>query len=105
MRHCTRALTPLDEVDKVPIRDGKPREMMLLWGIAGVSLVASVASWMQARRTSRQLAQLTERYWELRYQHGELRAQVQRELGTGPEPVSPLPRPAEAFVPLASVKR
>ncbi|MGE0395016.1 MAG: hypothetical protein AB7P67_15735 [Vicinamibacterales bacterium] len=70
-----------------------------------MSLVVSIVSWLQARRTSRQLAQLTERYWELRYQHGELRVQVQRELGAGPEPVSSLPRPAEAFVPLASVKR
>lgn len=81
--------------------------MMLLWGIAGVSLVASVASWMQARRTSRQLAQLTERYWELKYQHGELRAQLQRQNHVGPEIESapPSPRIAEAFVPLTSVKR
>ncbi len=79
--------------------------MMLLWGIAGVSLVASVVSWMQARRTSRQLAQLTERYWELKYQHGELRAQVQRQMGPDTEPAPPPPRIAEAFVPLASVKR
>lgn len=83
--------------------------MMLLWGIAGLSLVASAVSWMQARRTSRQLAQLSERYWELRYQHGELRAQVQRQMVTGQvsehEPASPPPRIAEAFVPLASVKR
>jgi hypothetical protein len=79
--------------------------MMLLWGIAGVSLVASAVSWMQARRTSRQLAQLTERYWELRYQHGELRAQVQRQIGPGHEPAQTAPRVAEAFVPLASVKR
>jgi len=79
--------------------------MMLLWGIAGMTLVASAVSWMQARRTARQLAQLTERYWELKYQHGELKAQLQRLSGPENEPALPQPRPAEAFVPLASVKR
>lgn len=79
--------------------------MMLLWGIAGASLVASAVSWMQARRTSRQLAQLTERYWELKYQYGELRAQLQRQMVSEVEPAPPPPRVAEAFVPLASVKR
>ncbi len=80
--------------------------MMLLWGIAGVALVASAVSWMRVRRTSRQLAQLTEAYWELKYQHLELRAQLQRALGPEPESVpAPPPPAAGGFIPLASLKR
>lgn len=80
--------------------------MMLLWVLASLSLVVAAVSWVRARRVSRQLAQLTERYWELKYQHGELRAQVARHLGQESGPVPPSRPPAtEAFVPLASLKR
>lgn len=78
--------------------------MMLLWGISGVALVASALSWMRARRTSRQLAQLSDLFWQLQYQQGELRAQLQRERGqvdeSGPAPAVP-----DGFIPLASLKR
>jgi hypothetical protein len=46
-------------------------------------------------------------YWELKYQHGELRAQVQQLTGKTASPVPvPVPPPqADAFIPLASVRR
>jgi len=82
--------------------------MTLLWFIAGASLVVALVAWSQARRTARRLEQLTQMYWELKYQHGELRVQVQR--GTGPTPpaaeMQPPPAPpGDAFIPLASLKR
>ena len=80
--------------------------MMLLWVLAGVSLAVAVVAWTRARRTSRRLEQLTEMYWELKYQHGELRVQVQRQQGPVSDPGLPPERPAtEGFIPLASLKR
>lgn len=85
-----------------------PVFMTLLWLVAGVSLVLALVAWTRARRTARRLAQLSELYWELKYQHGELRAQVERMTGERPASVpaaTPPVRPAEVFVPLTSLKR
>ena len=82
--------------------------MTLLWFIAGASLVLALVAWAKARRTARQLAQLSEMVWEQRYQHGELKLRVQRMAGempvAPPPPVAPGPgEPAEAFIPLTSL--
>ena len=82
--------------------------MTLPWFIAGASLVVALIAWSQARRTAKRLAQLSEMYWELKYQHGELRLRVQRMAGEVPSPApSPAPpgQPGETFVPLESLKR
>ena len=85
--------------------------MTLLWIVAGASLVAAVAAWSKARRTARRLEQISQMYWELKYQHGELRVQVQRLTTTRSDTTSPAPapagpgQPADSFVPLASLKR
>jgi hypothetical protein len=81
--------------------------MTLLWIVAGVSLLLALLAWGKARRTARRLEQLSQMYWELKYQHGELRVQVQRLTGDPPPPDMPAPPrpPAEAFVPLTSLKR
>jgi hypothetical protein len=83
--------------------------LTLLWIAAGASLVAALAAWSKARRTARRLEQISQMYWELKYQHGELRAQVQRLTSSGQAPSSPAPaapgQPADSFVPLASLKR
>jgi len=86
--------------------------MTLLWFIAGASLVVALVAWSQARRTAKRLAQISEMYWELKYQHGELRVRMQRMTGeTPPSPpeapgAGPAPGPpGEGFVPLASLKR
>ncbi len=76
-----------------------------LWLVTGAALVLAAAAWLAARRTARRLAQLSEMYWELKYQHLELRKQLQ---GTLPPPAAaPEPAPAarESFVPLASLRR
>jgi hypothetical protein len=82
--------------------------MTLLWFVTSASLLVALVSWGHARRTAKRLEQLSQMYWELKYQHGELRVQVQRLTGESPSPVNP-PAPAErssaAFVPLASLKR
>jgi len=83
--------------------------MTLQWFVTGASLLAALVAWMQARRTARRLDQLSQMYWELKYQHGELRVDVQRLTGQAPPPAASAPadaaRPSAAFVPLASLKR
>lgn len=83
--------------------------MIILWFLTGVSLVAAFLAWNRARRADRRLEQLSQSYWELRYQHGELRAQVQRMTGeiSAPSdtPAPPARQPAEAFVPLSALRR
>jgi hypothetical protein len=81
--------------------------MTLPWFIAGAALVVALMAWRQARQTAKRLAQLSEMYWELKYQQGELRVRLQRAEG---EPASPPSQaapgqPGESFVPLTSLKR
>jgi methionine salvage enolase-phosphatase E1 len=82
-----------------------------LWLVTGLALAVAALAWMKARRTMRRLEQLSEMYWELKYQHGELRAHVQRGAGAVQSPQtsaanSPNPsRPTEVFVPLTSLRR
>jgi len=82
--------------------------MTILWLIASASLVVALVAWSQARRTAKRLAKLTEMYWELKYQQGELRVRMQRPTGEvpNPPPQAPAPgSPGEAFVPLDSLRR
>jgi hypothetical protein len=82
--------------------------MILMWFVAGAAVTLALVAWNKARRTGRRLEQLTEMYWELKYQHGELRAQLQRPAAGEPgAAVTPAPRsqPTEAFVPLTSLRR
>jgi hypothetical protein len=79
---------------------------MMMWFVTLASLLLACIAWIKARRTSRRLEQLSQMYWELKYQHSELRAQIER---SGIQPASmtgaPPDRPGEAFVPLASLRR
>jgi hypothetical protein len=70
----------------------------MLIAVATVALAVALAAFVQARRSARQLARLTDMYWQLKYDHGELKA----TLAPPPEPASP---PVSGFVPLGSVKR
>ena len=72
---------------------------MTLWFVALLALGVAVAALAQARRTARQLAQMTELYWQLKFDHGELKAKVAPT--TAPDP----PDPQQTFVPLSSLKR
>jgi hypothetical protein len=76
------------------------------WLLTGAALVVAAAALIKARRLAKRLERLTESYWELRYEHGQLRARLNR---IDPESVasSDAARPAgtTAFVPLSSLKR
>ena len=75
------------------------------WLLTGAALVLAGAAFLAARRQSKRLERLTESYWELRYDHGQLRARVnrldpeQQAAADAPEP------PAANFIPLSSLKR
>ena len=80
--------------------------MTLPWFIAGAALVVALVALRQARRTAKRLAQLSEMYWELKYQQGELRLRVQRLAGETASPAlppTPPGQPGESFVPLESL--
>jgi hypothetical protein len=81
--------------------------MILMWVVAAAALVAAVLAWWRARRTAQRLDQLLQMYWELKYQHGELRRELQQLTGQPHQqpPESARPAPTDAFVPLASLKR
>lgn len=66
--------------------------------LAVIACVVALAAFVQARRAARQLAQLTEMYWQLKYEHGELKATLM-------PPGEPPPAPTSAFVPIGAVKR
>ena len=81
--------------------------MMLEWFATGASLLAALAAWRQARRTARRLDQLSQMYWELKYQHSELRIELDRLAGHTSSAAldTPAPPATSAFIPLASLKR
>ncbi len=70
---------------------------MTLWIVTIAALLIAVVALAQARRTARQLAQMTEMYWQLKFDHGELKAKL--------DPSSPAPpQPKETFVPLIRLR-
>ena len=80
--------------------------MTFQWLLTGAAIVVAVAAFAKARRLARRLERLTESYWELRYEHGQLRARLNRldpEPSAGPEPAAA--PGVTAFVPLSSLKR
>jgi hypothetical protein len=81
--------------------------MTFLWVVTGAALAVAIAALVAARRAAARLAQLSEMYWELKYQHLELRKQVDRTPGADPPtPSTPAPTPPkESFVPLTSLRR
>ena len=72
--------------------------MTTLWLVASAALVTALVALASARRSLRQVAQLTDLYWRLKYEHGELKSQV------APPPPAP-PSPTAAFVPLSQLRR
>jgi hypothetical protein len=72
--------------------------MIALWMVAVGALLIALAAWVHARRTARQLAELTQMYWQLKFDHGELKAKVDPSQPPPPEPKS-------TFVPLTQLKR
>ena len=73
--------------------------------LAGVALLVAWWALTKARRLARRLDQLQQSYWDLRYEHGRLRAQVKRLDPDEAEAAPPQPDPATTFIPLSSLKR
>jgi hypothetical protein len=81
--------------------------LTLLGLLSGAAVLVALAAFLKARRLAKRLERLTESYWELRYEHGQLRARVNRL-----DPDQPAAAPETAaqaspthFVPLSSLKR
>ncbi len=66
--------------------------------VAVAALVVAIAAWVQARRTARQLAEVTQMYWQLKFDHGELKQKVDPS-------APPTPDVKQTFVPLSSIKK
>jgi hypothetical protein len=82
--------------------------LTLLWLLTLAAVVAAFAALAKARRVAKRLERLTETYWELRYDHGQLRARVAKldPDMAAPAPAEPAPKPGGTnFVPLSSLKR
>ena len=75
--------------------------------LATTALVIAAAALAKARRAAKRLERLTESYWELRYECGQLRSRLARlEPADESAPAAP-PKAAAAtqsFVPLSSLK-
>jgi hypothetical protein len=73
------------------------------WLLAGLSVVVAAGAWIAARRAAWQVRELTAMYWQLKHDHLELKARLDRAV---PDPAAPPRMPAGTqFVPLASVKK
>lgn len=71
-----------------------------LWLVAATGIVLALAALAIARRLSRRVAQLNELYWQLKYDHGELKARVKAIEAPAPPPTAD-----SSFVPLSSLKK
>jgi HAMP domain-containing protein len=79
--------------------------LTFLWLLTGAALVLAGAALFVARRQSKRLERLTESYWELRYEHGQLRARVNRIDPDQQTAAAAAEPPASNFIPLSSLKR
>ena len=68
----------------------------MLTTLAVLALVLATVALLYARRQAREVARLKEMYWQLKYEHGELKATL------APPPGPPA---QTSFVPLGAVKR
>ena len=81
--------------------------LTLLWLLTVAAVLVAAAALAKARRLAKRLERLTESYWELRYEHGQLRARVNRLDPDQPiaAPETALRAGTTAFVPLSSLKQ
>ena len=79
--------------------------MEWLWVTTLTGWLVALAALIAARRLSRRLAQLSEQYWELKYDHGELKTRVRAIAPTPEEQAAAQPPVQQSFVPLTSLKR
>jgi hypothetical protein len=84
--------------------------LTLLWLAAVLAWIIAGAALMKARLTAKRFERLSESYWELRYEHGQLASRLSRletaRAGGEGEPEPAAGRAATtSFVPLSSLKR
>jgi hypothetical protein len=85
--------------------------LTLHWLLTVIAVVVAVVALVRARRATKRLERLTETYWELRYDHGQLRARVDRldpqasASPAGDQGAPPAKSGSVQFVPLSSLKR
>lgn len=68
---------------------------MTAWILAAAALVIATIAFAHSRRMARKLAILEEQYWQLKFDHGELKAKM--------DPAGPESKPN--FIPLTQLKR
>ena len=69
-----------------------------LWIVAIAALAVALAALAYARHTARRLAHVTDMYWQLKFDHGELKAKV--------DPAPPKAAdPNATFVPLTRLRQ
>lgn len=79
--------------------------MEWLWLVAGTGWLLALAALSTARRLSRRLTHLSDQYWELKYEHGELKARVKALAPTDDEIAASRPPAQQTFVPLSGLKK
>ena len=90
--------------------------LTLHWLLTVTAVLVALIALARARRATRRLERLTETYWELRYDHGQLRARVAKldpennvNNVNDPETAGQSDAPGKpggtTFVPLSSLKR
>jgi hypothetical protein len=52
--------------------------LTFLWLLTGAAFLVALGAFARVRRVSRRLERLSESYWELRYEHGQLRSRIAR---------------------------
>ncbi|MBI3263805.1 MAG: hypothetical protein HYZ58_11735 [Acidobacteria bacterium] len=72
-----------------------------------LGLALAVWALWRHRRLARRLEQLTQSYWELRYQYGQLRARINHldHLDSAADDAPATPPPGQTFIPLSSLRR
>ena len=82
--------------------------MVWLGLLSAVALAVALAAFASIRRLRRRLEQLQQSYWDLRYEHGRLKAQVKQLDPEAPAPAETqesAPAASTTFIPLSSLKR
>ena len=79
--------------------------MTWLWIAAATGWLLALVAFAMARRLSRRVAQLTDLYWELKFDYTELKARVKTIAPTPGEQVAAASPVQQSFVPLSSLKR
>jgi membrane protein implicated in regulation of membrane protease activity len=83
--------------------------LAITWLLPVASALVALVALLGARRAAKRLERLSESYWELRYENGQLKGRVTRlEAAAGVrEELEQPARPAAAttFVPLSSLRK